>query len=148
MRRLSIGIALALAFAGAAQAADYLIVASTDPALARGAELDGGQRIPLGAGRTLTLLTDSGEVTTVRGAAGGVVLPRRAAPPAPERLATLKLILSPAPAPARTFGGRRGGVCPDPGGLTTIDQITAVQQAGCEAEARKALEAYLAKAAG
>jgi hypothetical protein len=57
MRRIIIGAALAIATAaGAAQAADYVVVKSTNPAIKAGLTLNGGQKVDLGAGQTLTLI--------------------------------------------------------------------------------------------
>jgi hypothetical protein len=142
MRTAILAFILAAA-AGAAQAGDYVIVASTDPALKPGAELNGGQRLALGAGQTLRLMNTSGEITTLRGGASGAVLPRPGAPGDPTRMAQLRVLIDPPPV-SRTFGGRRSGVCPDPSTLTSLDQILAVQSGGCAPQAKAALEAYVA----
>jgi hypothetical protein len=143
MRRAILGLILAGGVAGVAQAGDYVIVASTDPAFRPGTELDGGKRLALRTGRTLRLINTSGEITTLRGGASGARTPRRGAPADATRLAQLRVLIDPPPA-SRTFGGRRAGVCPDPSELTTLDQILAVQSGGCDKEARAALDAYLA----
>ena len=142
MRGAILGIILAVGFAGAAAAADYVVVSSTNPALRPGQEVVGGQRLDLAAGQTLRLMNATGEVTTLRGAAGGATAPRPGAPADQARLAQLRVLIDPPPA-GRTFGGRRSGVCPDPALLTTLDQILAVQSGGCAAQAREALQAYL-----
>ena len=51
-------------------------------------------------------------------------------------------------AQGRTFGARRGGgICPPASSLTTLDEILKVAEgSGCKAEAREALDAYVAKA--
>jgi hypothetical protein len=143
MRSAILGVILAGGVAAAAQAGDYVVVASTDPSFRPGTELDGGQRVPLAAGRTLRLINTSGEITTLRGGASGAIAPRRGAPADATRLAQLKVLIDPPPA-SRTFGGRRAGVCPHPSELTTLDQILAVQSGGCDKEAKAALDAYLA----
>ena len=142
MRKAILGFLLAVGVAGAAQAGDYVVVASTDPAVKPGLELDGGQRLALGAGRTLRLINASGEVTTLRGGPSGAIAPRPGAPTDPTRLAQLKVLIDPPPT-SRTFGGRRAGVCPDPSTLTTMDQILSVQSGGCAEQAKAALDAYL-----
>ena len=71
------GFAALALFAGAAAAADYVVVASSDPAFPRGRELAAGQQLPLGPGKTVTLMHASGSISTVKGAAGGVTLPRK-----------------------------------------------------------------------
>jgi hypothetical protein len=142
MRKTILGFMLAAGVAGAAHAADFVVVKSTDPAVRPGLELNAGQRIPLGAGQTLTLMSASGSVSTVRGAAGGAVAPRAGAQADDARLAALKVLVDPPPS-GRTFGARRSGVCPDPSTLTTLDDILSVQSNGCAAQARLALEAYV-----
>lgn len=134
-----------LCCAGAAAAADYVVVASTDPTLKPGLELDAGQRLALAAGKTATVMSASGEVTTLRGGPSGAATPARKGGD-PARLAALKVLVSPAEG-GRTFGGRRGGVCPDAAGLATLDDILQVQASGCTAEARRALDALVARGA-
>ena len=138
-----LGFMLACGLAGIAQAADYVVVKSSDPGLKPGVELNAGERVALGAGQTATLMSASGSVSILRGAAGGVATPRAGAQADPARLAALKALVAPAPT-GSTFGARRSGVCPDPATLTTVDQILSVQQGGCAAQARIALDAYVA----
>lgn len=138
---------LALSFsAGAALARDYIVVASSDPAIVRGQAFDAGARLPLPAGQKLTLMHASGDVITVKGAAGGVVLPKRMANQADaDRLAILKVMVAPA-GKATSLGSTRtrSGICPNPESLTTLDAIVQVQAAGCRDVAGEALEAWLA----
>lgn len=143
MRKAILGFIFAAGVAGAAQAGDYIVVASTDPSVRPGLELTAGQRIALGAGQTLRVIDAGGEITTLRGGPGGVLAPRAGAPASSPRLAQLKLLIDPPPA-SHTFGGRRGGVCPDPATLVSLDQILTVQSSGCATEAKTALEAYVA----
>ena len=56
----------------------------------------------------------------------------------------LAVLVAPPPT-TRTFGGRRGGVCPPAADLKTLDQILAAQSGSCDAEARAALKALVAK---
>lgn len=148
MRMAILGVTLAIAAAaGAAQAADYVVVKSTDPGIKAGLTLNGGQRVDLGAGQTLTLIAAAGDVTLLKGAAKGAVAPaRRTAQADANRIESLRVLIDPPPA-GRTFGGRRGGVCPDPASLKTLDDILSVQQAGCAAAARVALDTLAAQAA-
>ncbi len=144
-QRVLLGLTLAAVATGAA-AGDYLVVRSSDPAFPRGQALSAGARVALAAGGTLTLMHASGDVVTLKGAAGGVSLPPRAAStPDAERMAVLKFILARAPRddaarPTRT----RSGICPSVEAITTLDAITQVQQGGCADEAAQALEAFLA----
>lgn len=144
MRTAVLGFLFAMGVAGAAQAGDYVVVNSSDPAIRPGLELSAGQRLTLGAGQTLRIMDASGNVSSLRGAAAGAVVPRPGAPSDPTRMAQLKVLIDPPPA-SRTFGARRSGVCPDPATLTTLDQILSVQSGGCATQARVALETYLAK---
>ena len=147
MRGALFGAVLALALAGSAAAADYIVVNSTDPAIKRGQALDAGARVSLGAGKTLTVMKASGEVTTLRGAAAGVVLPSaRVASADAARFESLKALVEP-PAQGRSFGARRsGGVCPPKDSLTNLEDILkAAETSGCKAIAREALDAYIAK---
>ena len=142
MRRTILAFMLAAGVAGAAHAADFVVVKSTDPAVKPGLELDAGQRIALAAGQTLTLMSASGSVSTLRGAADGAMTPRAGGPADDARMAALKVLVDPSPT-GRTFGARRSGVCPDPSTLTTLDDILSVQSDGCAAQARLALQAYV-----
>lgn len=147
MRKSLIGLAMSLAFGGTAMAADYIVVNSTDPSIKRGQAFDAGARVQLAAGQTLTLMRASGEVTTLRGAAAGAVVPgARLSAADTARFETLRALVEPPPA-GRTFGARRGGICPAVEALTTLDEIVQVAEtSGCKTVARQALEAYLAKA--
>ncbi len=147
MRKTLIGLALSLAFGGTALAADYIVVNSTDPGIKRGQAYDAGARVQLGAGQTITLMRASGEVTTLRGAAAGVVVPgAKLAAADSARFETLRALVQPPPE-GRTFGARRGGVCPPAESLTTMDDILRVAETGgCKTIARQAFETYLAKA--
>jgi len=145
MRKVIVGVSLAIfAAAGAAHAADYVVVKSTDPSIKAGATLNGGQRVSLAAGQTLTLIAAAGDVTMLKGGPSGAVAPaRRTAQADAGKLESLRTLIDPPPA-GRTFGGRRGGVCPDPSTLKTLDDILAAQQATCADAARQALNALAA----
>lgn len=141
------GLALA-AFAGGAAARDYVVVSSTDPAVVRGQSYAAGARLALPAGKTATLMHATGDLVRIKGAAGGVVLPRRAASQGDaDRLAILKVIVAP---PERQAAGglamrkTRSGVCPSPDSVRTLDAIAQVYQAGCASAAAEALEAWIA----
>jgi hypothetical protein len=142
MRKTILGFVLAAGLASVAQAADFVVVKSTDPAVRPGLELSAGQRIALGAGQTAMLMSPGGSVSTLRGASGGAVTPRAGGQADDARMAALKTLVDPPPV-GRTFGARRSGVCPDPTTLTTLDEILSVQSNGCTAQARVALEAYV-----
>ena len=146
MRKLLIAAAFSLAFGGVAAASDYIVVSSSDPAFKRGQAFDAGARVALGAGKTLTLMRASGEVTTVRGSAAGVTIPAsRLAAADAARFETIRALVQPPPE-GRTFGARRGGICPAIETLQTLDDIVRVAEtSGCKTVARQALDAYLAK---
>ena len=146
MRGALFGAVLALALAGSAAAADYIVVNSTDPGIKRGQAFDAGARVSLGAGKTLTVMKASGEVTTLRGGNGGAVVPaNRMASADTARFETLRALVEPPPQ-GRTFGARRGGICPAVETLTTLDDIIrTAESSGCKTVARQALDAYLAK---
>jgi hypothetical protein len=146
MRGAIIGALLALSFGTAAVASDYIVVASSDPAIKKGQAFDAGARVALPAGATLTLMRATGEITTVRGAAGGAVIPgAKLAAADAAKFESLKALMQPPPE-GRTFGARRGGVCPPKESLATLDDILRVaDQAGCKSVAREALDALAAK---
>jgi hypothetical protein len=148
MRKLLLGVALSFAFGGAAAASDYIVVSSTDPAIKRGQAFDAGAKVPLGAGKTLTLMRASGELVTVRGGAAGVTVPSaKLAAADAARFETIRALVSPPPE-GRTFGARRGGICPALESLQTLDDIVRVaEQSGCKTVARQALDNYLARSA-
>jgi hypothetical protein len=148
IRLSALALALALStVAGAAAARDYIVVASSDPAITKGSSYDAGAKIALGAGQTLTLMHASGDMVRIRGSAGGVLLPRRQAGQAEaERLAVLRLIVSSTdkrPQGAMYATRTRGGVCPAPASITTLDGIVQVHKGGCPKEAAQALDAWL-----
>lgn len=139
------GLALA-ALATAAAARDYIVVSSTDPVVVRGQSYDAGARLALAAGKTVTLMHASGDLVRLKGAAGGIVLPKRAASQGEaDRLAILKVIVAP---PERQAAGSvamrktRSGICPTPDRVNSLDAIVQVHAAGCAAVAAEALEAW------
>ena len=146
MRKTLIGVLISLAFGGAAMASDYIVVSSTDPAIQRGQAFDAGARLPLGAGKTVTLMRASGEVTTLKGGPSGATVPGgKLAAADTARFDTLRALVQPPPQ-GRTFGARRGGLCPALESLTSLDDIVRVAEtSGCKTVARQALDAYLAK---
>lgn len=146
MRRLLIGVALSVAFGGAAMASDYIVVNSTDPAIKRGQAFDAGAKVALAPGKTLTLMRPTGEVTTVQGSPSGASIPgARVANADAARFETLRALVEPPPQ-GRTFGARRGGICPAVESLTTLDDIVrTAESSGCKTVARQALDAYLEK---
>ena len=120
---------------------------STDPAVARGKAFEAGTRVALPVGRTLTLMHASGDLVTVKGAAGGVLLPRRVASQGDaDRLAILKVIVAPADRQAAglvSMRKTRSGICPSPETVRTLDAIVQVHSAGCATVAVEALEAWI-----
>lgn len=127
-------------------ASDYIVVNSTDPAIKRGQVFDAGAKLALGAGKTLTVMRASGEVTTLRGGATGATIPgARVAAADAARFETLRALVEPPPQ-GRTFGARRGGICPAIESLTTLDDIVrTAESSGCKTVARQALDVYLSK---
>ncbi|WP_296599940.1 hypothetical protein [Phenylobacterium sp.] len=148
MRKILIGLALSLTVCGAAAASDYIVVNSTDPAFKRGQAFDAGAKVALGAGKTITLMRASGEVTTLKGGPSGVTVPgAKMAAADSARFETLRALVEPPPS-GRTFGARRGGICPAVETLVTLDDIVRVaDSSGCKTVARQALDNYLAKGA-
>ena len=144
MRRTLLGVVIALGFAGLAHASDYIVVNSTDASFKKGQALDAGARISLPPGKTVTLMRASGEISTLRGSAAGVMVPgMRLADADAARFDALRALVAPPPE-GRTFGARRGGICPAPENLTTMDDIVRAAQTGCKTQARQALDAYIA----
>jgi hypothetical protein len=147
MRRFLTGVLLAAGLAGAANASDYIVVNSTDPSIKRGSALDAGMRVPVAAGKSLTVMRATGEVTTLQAGPTGVTLPgARLANSDSAKFDSLKALIDPPPA-GRTFGARRGGaLCPD---AATLDDILKLADTpGCKSEAREALDAFIAKSGG
>jgi hypothetical protein len=146
MRKALLGAVLALSFGGSAIASDFVVVNSTDPAIKRGTALDAGARVAAAPGSTITVMRASGEVTALKAGASGVVMPgARLAQADAAKFESLKALLQPPPE-GRTFGARRGGLCPPATALTTLEDILRVaDQSGCKTVARQALDAYIAK---
>ncbi len=134
------------AFATAVLAADFVVVRSSDPALARGQGFDAGERVPLAAGAIATLMHASGDIVILKGTVGGVSLPKRiVSAPDADRMAVLKFILARAPKESGARGTRtRGGICPAAETITTLDAVAQVYQSGCPDQATQALDALLA----
>jgi hypothetical protein len=147
MRKLILGAALALALGGAAQAADFVVVSSTEPSLLRGQQLASGAVLTIAPGRSVVLIDPAGQVTRLAGSAKPVTLPRRQmASVDAERMQVLKLLV--APPRVRRAGPNLEKICPD-ADLTKFEGIVAVAVVdGCLTTARTAFEAYVAKAAG
>jgi len=147
VRKLILGLAMAAGLAGAAQAADFVVVSSTDPAIARGREVSGGEPLQIAPGRSIVLVDKAGQVTRLAGAASPVAAPRRQyANVNEDRVAVLKLLVG--PARVRRAGPSLDKVCPD-ADLSQFDGIVTVAQVdGCLTTARAAFEAYVLKAVG
>ena len=149
MRRILLGVIFAAGLAGAANASDYIVVGSTDANIKRGMALDAGMHVPVAAGKTLTVMRATGEVTILHASATGVTVPgARLAGSDSSKFDSLKALVEPPPQ-GRTFGARRGGFCPPAESAQTLDDILRLaDQAGCKAEARQALDSYIAKNGG
>lgn len=149
VRRLARAATLAgVLVAGAASAHDYVVVASNAPEFARGVGVDAGQTLPLSPGRTVTLMHASGDLVTLRGAATPVVVPRRQAAAADSaRLDVLRTLVAAREEAREGLGARgrrtRGGICPPPEALTTLDAIAQGVEAGCSGPAGQAMENWL-----
>lgn len=141
------GLALA-AIAGAAAAKDYVVVASTEPAVPRGLMVDAGVRLTVAPGRSVTLMHASGDVLRLKGAAGGVLAPaRKAAGLDAARLEMLRTMVSPSTRTVATGAGQRrsrSGICPSADVLTSLDAVAQAAQAGCADAASAAFESWLA----
>ena len=147
MRRFIISVLLAAGVAGAANASDYIVVNSTDPGIKRGMALDAGMHLAVAAGKSLTVMRASGEITTLQATAAGVTVPgAKLAASDGAKFDSLKSLIDPPPA-GRTFGARRGGaLCPDASSLDDILKLA--DTPGCKSEAREALQAFITKNGG
>lgn len=147
MRKIILGVAISLGLVGAASAADFVVVSSTDPAIARGREVASGEALQIALGKSIVLVDTAGQVTRLAGAAAPVRAPRRQyASLNEDRVAVLKLLV--APPRVRRTGPNLQKVCPD-ADLTRFDGIVTVAQVdGCLTTARTAFEAYVVKAVG
>lgn len=147
MRKLILGTAFAMALAGAAQAADFVVVSSTEPSVVRGQQLDSGAVLTIAPGRSVVLIDPAGQVTRLTGSARPVTLPRRQmASVDAERMQVLRLLV--APPRVRRAAPTLGKTCPD-ADLTRFEGIVAVAVVdGCLTTARAAFDAYVLKAAG
>lgn len=148
LRRAALpGLACAL-IGGAACAHDYVVVATTEPAIVRGTAVDGGQRLAISPGHSVTLMHAGGALVTLKGANGGVVAPlRKTASADTARLEVFRTMVAAKPREkTEGLGSRRtrGGVCPSPDTLTSLDAIAQVQPA-CPEAAAEALGAWLAR---
>ncbi|WP_296598300.1 hypothetical protein [Phenylobacterium sp.] len=147
MRAFWTGLLLAAGLAGVAHAADFVVVSSTDPAIARGAEYASGQAIQISPGRSIVLIDPAGNVKRLVGAPKAVVLPKRQVASLDEdRMAVVRLLV--APQRTRRAMPSLNPSCPQTD-LATFEGIVAVAPVdGCLTRAREAFEAYVGKAAG
>ncbi|MBU1374722.1 MAG: hypothetical protein KKE02_07135 [Alphaproteobacteria bacterium] len=146
MRRVLMGLLLA-GIAGAAHAADFVVVTSNDPAIPRGQEYAGGQAIQVAPGKSIVVIDPAGNVKRLAGGAAAQTVPRRQlASVDDQRMAVVKLLL--APPRVRRAAPKLDQVCPA-ADLKTFDGILAVAPVdGCLGRARDAFEAYVERAAG
>lgn len=151
LRRRLVALATACACglaAGAAAAHDYVVVASTEPAVARGSGVSAGQLLAVTPGHAVTLMHANGDLLTLRGAPGGVQAPKRQAGEADTvRLDVLRTLVTARQESREGLGanGRRtrGGVCPAPEALLSLDAIAQSAQSGCSSAAGRAMENWL-----
>jgi hypothetical protein len=145
MKTLLLGAGLALGLAGAAAAADFVVVSSTDPAIPRGREVASGEALPVAPGKSIVLVDTAGQVVRLSGASAAA--PRRQyASLNEDRVAVLKMLI--APPRVRRAAPSLDKACP-PADLTQFEGIVTVAQVdGCLTTARTAFEAYVFKAAG
>jgi hypothetical protein len=137
-----LGVAVALLASTTALAGEFIVVSSNDPAVRKGDSFDPGARLPLGPGRSATLMKLSGEVITLQGGAAGAGVPGVSGEAANNaRYAAVKALFAPPPS-GRAYGAQRG-FCPGPEALDNLDAIVRSNQSGCKADARKALQEYL-----
>lgn len=147
MRAAAIAVLMSLATAGAAWAHDYIVVSSSDPAIAKGTALDGGAIVPLANGRSLTVMSVAGEVKTYRGGQGVIRLPQPPEATNATAFDALATLVRRAP-PRRIVGAVRGsGVCRPVEELTNLDLIMTAEAEGCRVNAKAALDAYVARQA-
>ena len=139
---LALGIASGFAGAG-----DYIVVRSTEAAIAKGTALVAGTRVALPAGATVTLVSPGGEVVTLKGSSAGAQVPG-VAKPGDSAAATALAALVIKPPPRRSFGAMRGSEkCPSVAALKTLEQILAASgEKGCASISQAALEAYVDRA--
>ena len=147
MRRVLLGLLMAAGLAGVAHAADFVVVTSTDPAIARGQEYAGGQAIQIASGASITVIDPAGNVKRLSGGAAAQAIPRRQMASVDEqRMAVVKLLV--APVRVRRAAPKLDQVCPD-ADLKTFDGILTVAPVdGCLARAREAFDAYVERIAG
>jgi len=147
MRKVFLGGLLAVGLAGAAEAADFVVVSSTDPTIARGQEYASGQALQISPGKSVVLIDPAGNVKRLTGGVAAQALPRRQLASVDEqRMAVVKLLV--APPRMRRAAPRLDQVCPN-ADLGTFDGILSVAPVdGCLTRAREAFDAYVAKAAG
>lgn len=143
--RIIIGLALAIGIAGAAQAGDFVVVSSTDPAIARGVEFSSGQVVSVAAGRSVVLIDPGGNVKRLT--AGSAALPRRQlASMDAERMAVVKMLV--APPRVRRAMPSIAPTCPSADLATFEGIVTVAPVDGCLSRAREAFAAYVERAAG
>lgn len=141
MRKFVLMLAVGAALTGVAHAGDYVVVRSTDPAIARGATFDAGSEVTVAPSSSVAVLSSGGALTTLQG--GKAKLPPLASSSGASTASTVSAILTRNP-PRRVMGATRGaGVCPTLEDLKTLEQILAAEAAECRVVSRLALEAYI-----
>jgi hypothetical protein len=150
MRKILFAVTLVVFTAGTAVAsfaADYLVVSTTDPSLAKGSSLKSGSSVNLAAGGTLLLVSASGQMVKLIGSANGARVPDGGGADNPALLSQMQTMLLRPPPSRRTFGAMRGPSCPELADLKTLGSIVAADQTPeCQVRARQAMDAYIAAA--
>jgi hypothetical protein len=147
MRKVMLGVLLAVGLAGAAEASDFVVVSSTDPAVARGTEYASGQALQIAPGKSVVLIDPAGNVKRLTGGAVAQTLPRRQLASVDEqRMAVVKMLV--APARIRRAAPKLDQVCPEADLATFAGILTVAPVDGCLTRARDAFDAYVEKAAG
>lgn len=128
----------------AVSATDFVVVRSSASAFVKGAQFGAGEKIDLAPGQQLTVVSTGGEVTVLRGAAGGVTLPLLQAGESRASSAALAALVS-QPAPRRSFGAMRGkDECPQAESLASLEAILAAAEVdACKMVAQQALERWV-----
>jgi hypothetical protein len=110
-----------LCAAGEAAAGQLVVVESTVAGIASGQILDGAKPLDIAAGKSLTVITESGQVKTLTGPFSGLPEGTSAAAGGPDIVASLSRLIEGKSGGGATLGAMRGSKRSDPPGVWDID---------------------------
>lgn len=148
VKKILTGAVLAIVLGGVAHADNFVVVRSSDPAVAARSMFTSGQTVSVRKGASLTVINGAGALSTLTSRSGAITLPGAASEADAQKASAMRAILE-RPQARRTFGAMRGGThqvgdCPLASELKTMDDIIKADADDCNDVAQEALAAFVA----